>query len=77
MREPIQRNAQKGGFGYGFVSHNPGSGSTGKNVKGSNTLTSVQYRCPKYCWGFNKSIICKFGKDCKYIEHCSYCDSTA
>ena len=36
-------------------------------------------RRPKsdYCWGFNKGLKCKFGKNCKFIERCSYCDSPA
>ena len=31
---------------------------------------------PDYCWNFNKGIRCKFGKKCRFIERCSYCDST-
>ena len=30
-----------------------------------------------YCWGFNKGVKCKFKNKCKFIEHCSYCDSPA
>ena len=30
-----------------------------------------------YCWSFNKGVVCKFGKKCKFIERCSYCDSGA
>ena len=28
-----------------------------------------------YCWNFNKGLKCKFGKACRYVERCSYCDS--
>ena len=28
-----------------------------------------------YCWSFNRGNKCKFGKRCRFIEHCSYCDS--
>ena len=28
-----------------------------------------------YCWSYNKGQKCKFGKSCRFIEHCSYCDS--
>ena len=31
---------------------------------------------PDYCWNFNKGIRCNYGKKCKFIERCSYCDST-
>ena len=27
------------------------------------------------CWNFNKGLTCKFGKKCRFIERCSYCDS--
>ena len=30
---------------------------------------------PDYCWSYNKGIKCKFGKNCRFIERCSYCDS--
>ena len=36
-----------------------------------------KFKRPKYCWGFNKGVPCKFGKNCEYIERCSYCDSPA
>ena len=29
----------------------------------------------RYCWNFNKGEVCKFGKSCKFIERCSYCNS--
>ena len=75
MREPIIRNGQKGGYGYGFPqqqNQNSGKGSKSGNSSG----TPGHFKRPKYCWGFNKGLKCKFGKDCKYIERCSYCDAT-
>ena len=30
-----------------------------------------------YGWSFNKGLKCKFGKSCRYIERCSYCDSVS
>ena len=27
-----------------------------------------------YCWNYNKGIPCKFGRNCKFIERCSFCD---
>ena len=32
-------------------------------------------RKPKYCWNFNRGVTCKYGKNCRFIERCSYCDS--
>ena len=29
-----------------------------------------------YCWAFNRGEKCKFDPNCKFIEKCSYCDST-
>ena len=30
-----------------------------------------------YCWNYNKGVKCKYGPKCKFIEWCSYCDSSA
>ena len=73
MREPIQRNHHQKGYGYGF---NNGSSVSESNNKGKGSGQSKSKK-PRYCWGFNKGVPCKFGKSCTYIERCSYCDSGA
>ena len=62
MRDPIQFKG----------SHNSGwGGGSSKNTQNY----SPKGGKPDYCWNFNKGIKCHFGKKCKFIEHCSYCDS--
>ena len=70
MREPLTKNNQfswNKGSGHNFNS----SGSQSSNG-GSNNRNVRKKR--KYCWGFNKGLKCKFGKNCRYIERCSFCD---
>ena len=67
MRDPISR--------YNQNSYQQNSG--GNNFRSGGNFNAQQKR-PKndYCWSFNKGIHCRFGKNCKYIERCSYCDAT-
>ena len=48
-------------------SNNNNAGAVNKVQGGRNT---------RYCWNFNKGVMCKF-KHCKFVERCSYCDSGA
>ena len=32
---------------------------------------------PDYCWNFNRGVICKYGKNCRFIERCSFCDASS
>ena len=62
MRDPIQfKGPHNSGWGGG-------SSRIGQNY-------SPKGGKPDYCWNFNKGIKCHFGKKCKFIERCSYCDS--
>ena len=62
------------------MQNNRGSANT---IFGNWTQNNSGYkpsgRRPKsdYCWGFNKGLKCKFGRNCRFIERCSYCDSSA
>ena len=72
IREPIQRNG-----GYKGNNFSSGSNFQGQGQAKGSAVAAHQGKRPKYCWGFNKGIPCKFGKSCTYIERCSYCDSPA
>ena len=60
MTNPISHNQNQGIRSF----QNSGNGGSGL---GKHKLD--------YCWSFNKGVRCKFGRKCKFIEHCSYCDS--
>ena len=71
MRDPIQhKNSQ-----YSFNS----GGQSGNNADASASTSSHSGGRKKkdYCWNWNKGIPCKYGKKCRFIEHCSFCDSNA
>ena len=70
MREPLSMSfTQKSSSGF-----YSGNGVQGQQSKSGSGVQQPAKR-PRYCWGFNKGVPCKFGKKCTYIEHCSYCDS--
>ena len=54
--------------------NNGGSGSSGGYAGGNGSSGKKK---SDHCWSFNKGIKCQFGKNCKFIECCSYCDSVA
>ena len=57
--------------------HNPGNSSGGKRMNGDGTHKKRGSKKSNYCWGLNgKGNFCKFGERCKFINKCSYCDST-
>ena len=69
MREPLpQQNNNNFGFNGG-----------GRNAAGTSAGVhhSSRKKKPDYCWNFNKGLTCKYGKKCRFVEHCSYCDSAA
>ena len=70
MKEPLQRNQfgakHFGGGNFGkFNSSNQNQGN-GSKKKGK----------PDYCWNFNRGIPCKYGKNCRFVERCKYCDAS-
>ena len=73
MRDPLPKNNGKGHFN---PHHYPSGGKTNNpNTNHNNGNQGHSRRKSDYCWNFNKSVHCKFGKKCKFIERCSYCDS--
>ena len=55
-----------------------GGGALGKrNSSGGHSSGLSRKKKPDYCWNFNKGIPCKFGKKCRFVERCSFCDSPA
>ena len=75
MCDPLpsrSNNFQTRGIG-GFQSNQNRSNGSGGNGNNSN---SSNHKCKSdYCWNFNKGLVCKYGKKCRFIERCSYCDS--
>ena len=68
MRDPIP-NKSTFQFRNG---NNSGGGSGGSSTSRNH---SNRKKKPSYCWNFNKGIQCKYGKKCRFIERCSYCDA--
>ena len=72
-------NAARNSFGSG--NHVPAATVSGSNHNhnnhnnNSNKQHNHSNSAVKYCWRFNKGR-CKFGASCKYINKCSYCEST-
>ena len=64
MREPVAPRTQN--FGK-FQSAAPTKQNTGHKKRGK----------PNYCWNFNSGIKCSYGKKCRFVEHCSYCDNAS
>ena len=85
MKDPLPRgNAGRSSFGgsNNFGSNNyqkQNSSHHGNNYSNNNNSGGGHAggRKPQYCWNFNKGIKCKYGKSCKFIERCSYCDSSS
>ena len=70
MREPLQSKQQfKSGVNFGHSSN-----SIGNN--GGKTANMVKKKYD-YCWNFNKGMKCRFRKNCRFIERCSYCDGSS
>ena len=67
MRDPLPQKNSGNQFnflqGRSYHNHQNQSGQSNKRKK------------PDYCWNWNKGIACKYGKKCRFIERCSYCDS--
>ena len=73
MKDPINKNNgnnHKQNFGH-FA------GGPGNNKHDSQNSHQGKKQRSIYCWAFNKGIKCKFGKGCRFVERCSYCDSPA
>ena len=89
MRDPLPKN-NFGKFGNNsnfnqntqnsFQTKTAGPTSTQSHSAGarqsSGTNVPMKKRKPDYCWYFNSGNPCKYGKKCRFIEKCSYCDST-
>ena len=73
MRDPIPKNNFNNGSSRGGVSTWQSRG-TGHNGGGA-SVPGQKRKKSDYCWNFNKGITCKYGKKCRFVERCSYCDS--
>ena len=73
MKDPlIKGHVNRGGQYANAVGNNNFQGNSGNfHQRGGNNKSKKS----DYCWNFNKGLKCKFGKSCKFIERCSYCDS--
>ena len=75
MCEPITpRSAfqsRYGGGGSGFGTNNQMNRSQSQNTK------RLGNGKRQYCWNFNRGLTCKYGKKCRFIERCKYCDNAS
>ena len=53
----------------------PANNFAGGNSGGKFNTGHKKRGKPDYCWNFNRGIPCKYGKKCRFIERCSYCDN--
>ena len=78
MRDPLPNRGQKFVNNFGQSNFSGNNSHTQSNSKtGRKTLFAGRRTKSDYCWNFNKGIKCKWGKNCRFIEHCSYCDSSS
>ena len=71
MRDPLLRsNFQSRGTGFSSFSTTMGKGEHSSSHQGK----TGKKKKSDFCWNFNKGVVCKYGKKCHFIEHCSYCD---
>ena len=80
MRDPLPNRGQRSNFGSGLSGSGTGfqqQGSFGNGRGNKRTLYAGKRTKSDYCWNFNKGVKCKWGKNCRFIECCSYCDSNA
>ena len=78
MKDPLPRgNAQRSGLFNQSAMNSSGNPQVNKGSFSNNAGYSTKKGKPDYCWNFNKGIKCKYGRSCRFIERCSYCDSPA
>ena len=65
MKDHIVRTGFQNNFNRNSIGGNTPRGNFDRRKKG------------KHCWYFNRGEVCKYGKKCRFIEPCSYCDSAA
>ena len=70
MKDPINRSSQLGNRFYTGT----GQATGGNNNNNNKNSGRKGKRKSDYCWNWNKGIPCKFGKNCRFIERCSFCD---
>ena len=75
LRDPVTRNGY-----YSSNSHKGGShfdiAHSGQLQRQTSNKAKSGKRCKSdYCWNWNRGLHCKYSPKCKFIEHCSYCDS--
>ena len=58
------------------ASHGPHQNNSGQNGPNKSPAANGGGKST-HCWRFNRTGKCKFGKDCKYINRCSYCDGVS
>ena len=75
MREPLPPRNSSGGYKF-----NAGGSMANMSTQFSQNHQKGNPKKGKksgYCWNFNKGIPCKFGPKCRFIERCSYCNSSS
>ena len=74
LRDPLPKNQNgKTQFQFHHNGHNKGNNYNKNNGQGGQGQNLKKK--PDYCWNFQKGIDCRYGKRCRFIERCSYCDS--
>ena len=78
MRDPLpSRNNFQNRSSFGASTFSGGGNSVRAGTSHTNNTGSSGGKKKKadYCWNFNKGITCKYGKKCRFVERCSYCDA--
>ena len=77
MREPLT-NRNNTNFSQKFAGNSrPAGGGGGGNSAVASSNKNTGHKKRKYCWNFNSGITCPYGKKCRFIERCGFCDSEA
>ena len=70
-------NGKTNNYNYtsGYSNNNNNGNSGGKKTQHGFGRLMKKQKGDDYCWNFNRGIPCKYGKNCRFWERCSYCDS--
>ena len=76
MMDLANKSQNSQNYGNNSGNYSRQSGGHGNGSGNTHNPPRQMEKKPDYCWKFNKGK-CKFGSECRFINRCSYCDSTS
>ena len=82
MRDPLPKNSHYNNnynqnfAGNTFASSGKAQGNSSHGAGSSSSdAVPIKKKKPEYCKNFNKRLVCKYGKRCRFTERCSHCNA--